>query len=77
MNYDIIIVGASFSGLSLAHHLPKNLKILVVDRKPKLNATIESTGLITQATYDMLDSFCDVQLTQRRNADGGQCNPYQ
>jgi len=60
MNYDIVIVGASFSGLTLAHHLPKDLKVLVLDLKKSLDASIESTGLITQVTYDMLADFVDV-----------------
>ncbi|MDP2643279.1 MAG: NAD(P)/FAD-dependent oxidoreductase [Candidatus Peregrinibacteria bacterium] len=60
MNYDVVIVGASFSGLTLAHHLPKNLKVLVLDMKKNLDAYIESTGLITQATYDLLAEFVNV-----------------
>lgn len=55
--YDIVIVGASFAGLTLAYHLPENLKVLVIDRKNKADAGVESTGLITQATYDLLKSF--------------------
>ncbi|MFA6306110.1 MAG: NAD(P)/FAD-dependent oxidoreductase [Candidatus Gracilibacteria bacterium] len=61
MNYDVVIVGASFSGLTLAHHLPRNLKVLVLDMKKDLNAYIESTGLITQATYDLLADFVDIK----------------
>lgn len=58
---DIVIIGASFAGLTLAHHLPKHLKVLILDRKLKLNAGIESTGLITQATKDLLASFIDIE----------------
>jgi flavin-dependent dehydrogenase len=60
MHYDVIIIGASFSGLALAHYLPKSLRVLVLDRKPKLDATIESTGLVTQVTHDMLAELVDV-----------------
>lgn len=61
-NYDIIIVGASFSGLTLAHHLPKNLNILVVDSKPQAGATVESTGLITEHTRSEFRTFFDVDI---------------
>lgn len=61
MTYDIIIIGASFSGLTLAHHLPKELKVLILDHKKKIDAHLESTGLITQATYDLLADFVDVK----------------
>lgn len=60
MKYDIVIIGASFSGLALAHQLPKDCKILVLDRKSKLDAAIESTGLVTQITHDMLADLVDV-----------------
>lgn len=59
-NFDIVIVGASFSGLSLAHHLPKSLRILILDGKTELDQAIESTGLITQATRGLLADFVDV-----------------
>lgn len=58
--YDILIVGASFSGLTLAHHLPHNLKTLIVDQKTRLDAAIESTGLITEKTKNLLETFVDV-----------------
>lgn len=60
MKYDLIIVGASFAGLTLAHHLPKNLKVLIIDAKKSLDQHIETTGLITQATFDELSSFIDL-----------------
>jgi flavin-dependent dehydrogenase len=55
--YDVCIIGASFSGLTLAHHLPSSLKVLVVDAKPEAGATVESTGLITSKTRSELASF--------------------
>jgi flavin-dependent dehydrogenase len=55
--YDVVIVGASFSGLTLAHHLPSSLRVLVVDMKPQAGATVESTGLITSKTRDLFLSF--------------------
>ena len=60
MKYDVVIVGASFAGLTLAHHLPKHLKVLVIDAKKSLDHYIETTGLITQATYDEMKSFVNV-----------------
>lgn len=56
-NFDVLIVGASFSGLTLAHHLPKHLKVLIVDAKPAAGSTVESTGLITTKTRAEFSSF--------------------
>jgi flavin-dependent dehydrogenase len=58
--YDVIIVGASFSGLTLAHHLPKHLSVLVLDRKRQPDAVVESTGLITKVTRDLFATFTDI-----------------
>ncbi|HLD18076.1 MAG TPA: FAD-dependent monooxygenase [Patescibacteria group bacterium] len=60
LEYDVLIVGASFSGLTLAHHLPKDLHILVVEAKPEPGSTVESTGLITEKTREEFRSFFDV-----------------
>lgn len=60
MKYDICIIGASFSGLTLAHHLPKDLKILIVDAKPEAGSTVESTGLITVKTRDEFATFLPI-----------------
>lgn len=57
MQYDIVIIGASFAGLSLAHHLPADLKVLILDMKRDLDQSVESTGLITEYTYHLLKSF--------------------
>lgn len=55
--YDVCIIGASFSGLTLAHHLPSSLKVLIIDAKPEAGATVESTGLITSKTRSEFSSF--------------------
>ncbi len=55
--YDVVIVGASFAGLTLAHHLPKNYRILLLDKKPSLDSPVETTGLITNPTKDEFSSF--------------------
>ncbi len=55
--YDVVIIGAGFSGLTLAMHLPQNLKVLIVDRKPRLDLSYESTGLITVRTKELLETF--------------------
>jgi digeranylgeranylglycerophospholipid reductase len=59
-DFDVVIIGASFSGLTLAHHLPKHLRVLVVDAKPEAGSTVESTGLITSKTYDEFKAFFDI-----------------
>ncbi len=59
-SYDVVIVGASFAGLTLAHHLPRTLRVLVVDAKPAAGATVESTGLITSKTREEFRTFFDV-----------------
>ena len=56
-NYDVIIVGASFAGLTLARHLPEHVRVLVVDAKPAAGSSVESTGLITSKTYDAYKTF--------------------
>lgn len=68
--YDILIVGASFAGLTLAHHLPRNFKILVVDNKAEIGLPTKSTGLITQATKDMIGEFFPVDqfITNEMNS---------
>ena len=60
MQYDVVIIGASFSGLTLAHHLPKNLRVLIVDAKPEAGSTVESTGLITSKTRTEFSSFIPI-----------------
>ncbi len=59
--FDVIIIGASFAGLTLAHHLSPKYKVLLVDAKPEPWATVESTGLITTATKQELSSFCPIE----------------
>ncbi len=68
--YDVVIVGASFSGLTLAHHLPNNLRVLVVEAKPKAGSTVESTGLITQKTRAEFATFfpIDASITNPMNS---------
>lgn len=56
-SYDVVIVGASFSGLTLAHHLPAALNVLIIDAKPEAGSTVESTGLITTKTYEAIKQF--------------------
>ena len=55
--YDVVIIGASFSGLTLAHHLAKTFSVLVVEAKPAVGSSVESTGLITERTRELFASF--------------------
>jgi flavin-dependent dehydrogenase len=57
---DVVIVGASFSGLTLGHHLPPHLKTIILDRKTRLDMAIETTGLITQHTKDLFETFINI-----------------
>ena len=59
-SFDVVIVGASFSGLTLAHHLPRSLRVLVCDVKPAVGSSVESTGLITARTRQEFASFFDI-----------------
>lgn len=56
-HFDLVIVGASFAGLTLAKHLPSEMSILIIDRKKKLNSICESTGLVTTKTKELLEVF--------------------
>ncbi len=56
-NFDVVIVGASFSGLTLAHHLPPSLRVLIIDVKPAALHMVESTGLITVRTREEFSEF--------------------
>lgn len=58
--YDVVIIGASFSGLTLAKHLPDSLKVLIVESKPFIGSSVESTGLITVETRKLFGSFFDI-----------------
>jgi digeranylgeranylglycerophospholipid reductase len=60
MTYDILIIGASFSGLTLARHLPPSMKVLIADAKPSIGSSVESTGLITVETRKLFASFFDI-----------------
>jgi digeranylgeranylglycerophospholipid reductase len=49
MEYDVIVVGGSFSGLSSAYHLSKSgLRVCVVD-KGKIASHTKSTGILEQS----------------------------
>ncbi len=56
-DFDVVIVGASFSGLTLAHHLPSHVRTLVIDVKPAALHMVESTGLITVRTREEFSEF--------------------
>ncbi|MFA7245082.1 MAG: NAD(P)/FAD-dependent oxidoreductase [Candidatus Magasanikbacteria bacterium] len=60
--FDIVVVGASFSGLSFVRNLPKDskIKVLIVEAKPSVGFTVESTGLITEHTRQIFDSFFEI-----------------
>jgi flavin-dependent dehydrogenase len=55
--YDVIIIGAGFAGLTLALHLPENLKVLLIEKKENLDDLYESTGLITRTTKELIQGY--------------------
>lgn len=67
MECDVIIAGAGFAGLTLALKLPSHLRVLVLEKKPRVNAHTHTTGLITVATRDLIGGMVDVDrhLTNR------------
>ncbi|MBI4835787.1 MAG: NAD(P)/FAD-dependent oxidoreductase [Candidatus Abawacabacteria bacterium] len=58
--YDVVICGASFGGITLALHLGRHLKVLLIDRKPVIGSQVESTGLITEHTRQIFAQFFDI-----------------
>jgi len=56
-SYDIIVVGAGFSGLSFTRSIGKEYKVLLLDRKDSLQRPYESTGLITKGTRNLLETL--------------------
>ena len=56
MHFDVIIIGASFSGMILASLINKDKTVLVIDRKKSVDSTVETTGLITNKTKDYIES---------------------
>lgn len=58
--FDVTIIGGSFAGLTLARHLPRNLRVLVAEAKPQPETSVESTGLITNRTREEFSSFLEI-----------------
>lgn len=58
--FNVVIIGASFSGLTLVKHLPDSLRVLIVESKPFIGSSVESTGLITVETRKLFGSFFDI-----------------
>jgi flavin-dependent dehydrogenase len=49
--YDVVIVGAGLAGLQLARLLGRRgLRVLLVDRKPKIDQSIHTTGIFVRRT---------------------------
>jgi len=53
--YDVIIVGAGSSGLRLSYLLPKDLKILVIEKNKRVK--IKSTGLVSYRFFEVAREF--------------------
>jgi len=58
--YDVIIVGAGSSGLMLSYLLPKNLKILILEKNKKVE--IKSTGLVSQRFFEVVKNLKNKDL---------------
>ncbi len=58
--FDVCIIGASFSGLTLAHHLPKELKVLVIDAKPE---TVQGQSQPIQMSVSIPDQDLAIPVT--------------
>ena len=58
--FDVVIVGASFGGLTLAHYLPQHFKVLIIDKKRQPDSVDEPTGLTPQVTRERFAVFIDV-----------------
>jgi flavin-dependent dehydrogenase len=58
--YDIVIVGAGSSGLRLSYLLPKDLKILVLEKNDKVN--IKSTGLVSYRFFKVAKELRKKQI---------------
>jgi len=59
--FDIIVVGASFAGHTFVRNIIKNtdFKVLLIERKQKIGQTVETTGLITEHTRALFQTFFD------------------
>ena len=60
-NYDVMVVGAGLAGLQTARLLgERGLRILLVDRKPSLDQSIQTTGIFVRRTLEdfALPEYC-------------------
>ena len=81
MIYDVIIVGSGISGLNTAHQLKKkspNLKILMLEKEPRIGGRIQSINLhqnmnyedhISRSTSDYIKNLRELSMECVRNIE--------
>lgn len=69
--YDLVVVGASFAGLSCARAAAlAGLRVLVVDKKPSAGARLHTTGMIVKDAVDEIRWLRDVPHELVRAIEG-------
>ena len=54
--YDVVVIGASFAGLSFASAAAAHgMSILVLERDPKVGGVVRTTGILFSDVLDIMD----------------------
>lgn len=58
--YDVVVVGAGLAGLQSARLLAgRGLKVLLLDRKPRVDRFVHTTGIFVRKTLESFDLPAD------------------